>query len=340
MEDEDEGSSSEDDGKSPYVLLVSGLHVGGADCKDSALPANMLVDFVAGHIGGPEDIKVAARIARVIVCGNCRSECPPHLLVASGKLSASAQEVIHGPMKELDAMFSVLASAVPTDVMPGPSDPSGHWMPQQPMPACVFPNASRFSSTFNRCSNPYEANIGGRHFLGTAGQPIDDLRKFAKLKPSTQPKTEPMENNDGSMEDTAVSAASASSSSSNKAEGGVAALCPGEECVGWLESMVRWRHMAPTAPDTLDTYPYLATDPFVLEATPNVFFAGNQAAFSAKKMTLPTTSASGGFSNEVCLLVSVPSFAATGEVVLVDLRTLDCAPMRFRGLPPPPPSVE
>ena len=57
-------------------------------------------------------LKVAARIARVIVCGNCRSECPPHLLVASGKLSASAQEVIHGPMKELDAMFSVLASAV------------------------------------------------------------------------------------------------------------------------------------------------------------------------------------------------------------------------------------
>jgi len=29
--------------------------------------------------------------------------------------------------------------------------------------------------------------------------------------------------------------------------------------VGWLAEMVRWRHVAPTAPDTLDTYPYLAT---------------------------------------------------------------------------------
>ena len=29
--------------------------------------------------------------------------------------------------------------------------------------------------------------------------------------------------------------------------------------MGWLAEMVRWRHVAPTAPDTLDTYPYLAT---------------------------------------------------------------------------------
>jgi hypothetical protein len=30
--------------------------------------------------------------------------------------------------------------------------------------------------------------------------------------------------------------------------------------------------------------------------------------------------------------VSVPSFAATGEAVLVDLATLDCAPLRFKSL--------
>jgi DNA polymerase II small subunit/DNA polymerase delta subunit B len=34
--------------------------------------------------------------------------------------------------------------------------------------------------------------------------------------------------------------------------------------VGWLGDMLAWRHCAPTAPDTLDTYPYFDTDPFVV----------------------------------------------------------------------------
>jgi len=35
------------------------------------------------------------------------------------------------------------------------------------------------------------------------------------------------------------------------------------------------------------------------------------------------------------LLVSVPCFATAGEAVLVDLGSLDCAPLRFRGLAAP-----
>lgn len=35
--------------------------------------------------------QMAARIARVVVAGNCRSECPAELLMATGKLSTAAQ---------------------------------------------------------------------------------------------------------------------------------------------------------------------------------------------------------------------------------------------------------
>jgi len=37
--------------------------------------------------------------------------------------------------------------------------------------------------------------------------------------------------------------------------------------VGWLSDMLQWRHCAPTAPDTLDTYPFFDTDPFVVRVS-------------------------------------------------------------------------
>ena len=35
-----------------------------------------------------------------------------------------------------------------------------------------------------------------------------------------------------------------------------------------LEDSLRWRHMAPTAPDTLACYPFYIEDPFILSETP------------------------------------------------------------------------
>ncbi len=43
-----------------------------------------------------------------------------------------------------------------------------------------------------------------------------------------------------------------------------------------MEGTLQWRHLAPTAPDTLPCYPFCDTDPFVLDACPHVYFVGNQ----------------------------------------------------------------
>lgn len=40
-----------------------------------------------------------------------------------------------------------------------------------------------------------------------------------------------------------------------------------------------WRHMAPSAPDTLWTYPFNDRDPFIIEKTPHIYFIGNQPQF-------------------------------------------------------------
>ncbi|GJJ12480.1 hypothetical protein Clacol_006722 [Clathrus columnatus] len=43
---------------------------------------------------------------------------------------------------------------------------------------------------------------------------------------------------------------------------------------------LEWRHIAPTAPDTLWCYPYVTEDPFILDITPSVYIIGNQPAFA------------------------------------------------------------
>ncbi|KAJ1930795.1 DNA polymerase delta small subunit Cdc1, partial [Linderina macrospora] len=43
-----------------------------------------------------------------------------------------------------------------------------------------------------------------------------------------------------------------------------------------------WRHLAPSAPDTLWCYPFTDSDPFILTETPHVYFVGSQDEYEAK----------------------------------------------------------
>jgi DNA polymerase delta subunit 2 len=45
--------------------------------------------------------------------------------------------------------------------------------------------------------------------------------------------------------------------------------------------MLSWRHVAPTAPDTLGCYAFMEEDPFVILDCPHVFYAGNQAQYGS-----------------------------------------------------------
>jgi benzoate/toluate 1,2-dioxygenase reductase subunit len=62
-------AAADSDDADAHVLLVSGLQVGAAGSKQAADPAaelaaQLLVDFVAGRLGGPADVARASRIAR------------------------------------------------------------------------------------------------------------------------------------------------------------------------------------------------------------------------------------------------------------------------------------
>lgn len=88
-----------------------------------------------------------------------------------------------------------------------------------------------------------------------------------------------------------------------------------------LDCCIRWQNIAPTAPDTLYCYPFSDRDPFTLaERTPHVLFAGNQPQFG-----YATTDHDG----VTVRLLSIPAFARTRELVLLDVGALTCEVVRF-----------
>ncbi len=88
-----------------------------------------------------------------------------------------------------------------------------------------------------------------------------------------------------------------------------------------LQNMLSWRHIIPTAPDSLAAYPYSDEDPFIIEETPHVLFAGGQAAYGTTKVQGPD--------GQVTRVVSIPEFSQQPMMVLVNIHTLDVQPVYF-----------
>lgn len=76
------------------------------------------------------------------------------------------------------------------------------------------------------------------------------------------------------------------------------------------ESILKWAHYAPTAPDHLPTVPLEKKDILVLEEMPNVFICGLADQFSETKIG-------------ETFVVSVPSFNKTLSAVSFDMETLE-----------------
>ena len=93
---------------------------------------------------------------------------------------------------------------------------------------------------------------------------------------------------------------------------------------------LEWSHMAPTAPDTLFCYPFQDRDPFILTRTPEVYFVGNQPVYESRVVESERDNGEGAGASKVrCRVVLVPRFAQTGEVVLLNCRTLETKVVRF-----------
>ena len=75
--------------------------------------------------------------------------------------------------------------------------------------------------------------------------------------------------------------------------------------------MLRWRHIAPTAPDTLWCHPYTDSDPFVLTSLPHIYVCGNQPEFASAMVH--------GDSGQKVRVVLLPEFRKVPTLVLIRL---------------------
>eukprot|EP01103_Thecamoeba_quadrilineata_P013508 TRINITY_DN3772_c0_g1_i1.p1 TRINITY_DN3772_c0_g1~~TRINITY_DN3772_c0_g1_i1.p1 ORF type:complete len:490 (+),score=116.51 TRINITY_DN3772_c0_g1_i1:43-1470(+) len=91
-----------------------------------------------------------------------------------------------------------------------------------------------------------------------------------------------------------------------------------------MEKTLHWRHLAPSAPDTLGCFPFYDDDPFLLDACPHVYFVGNQDKFETKLVRGPE--------GQTVRLISVPSFSTTSSIVLLNLADLECHLVTFDSL--------
>lgn len=285
----DKGSGDSHAEGDKYVALVSGLHIGASEVEP--LPLMLLTDYLTGYVGSPADLAVQASIVRLIICGNSTVDTSGNGTAAGAasvdalkKLERSEQRSLAECMSSLDSFLTSVSAAMPVDLMPGTTDPCNYLLPQQPLHPCMLPQASRLSSLSLR-TNPYACVVDGVPILGTSGQPIEDFLKYAQTGSETS---------GVNAQDHALSA---------------------------LRRSLELRHLAPTAPDTLGCYPFATSDPFVMETSPSLYFAGNQPGYATE-----LACAEGG---EPVRLVTVPDFSSTHSIVLVNLRTLGAHQVAF-----------
>ena len=73
--------------------------------------------------------------------------------------------------------------------------------------------------------------------------------------------------------------------------------------------------------DQIGCYPFQDKDQFVIEECPHVYFVGNQPAFE--------TAIIDGPAGQSVRLIAIPKFKETGEVVLLDMDTLEVEAVKF-----------
>ncbi|KKK24977.1 hypothetical protein AOCH_003589 [Aspergillus ochraceoroseus] len=295
------------------IALVSGLDITGT--SSDSLTLDLLSDYLLGYTGSsghddgsPPD---ASTITRLIIAGNSigtdltgEAALPPDNGTSAKKNGASrkygydASTYNASPITQFDSFLAELLPSMPITLMPGENDPANFALPQQPMHRALFPRARAY------CAPPPS---GEDKPEPGCGQNVDDVLRYLDFADD--------ENGDTN---------------------GAA-----EARTRVMEAMLRWRCGVPTAPDTIWSYPFQTHDPFVMKACPHLFFTGNQPQFKTAIIEGDAPSnpnreedtEMGGTDEDIPLqtvrLISIPKFRETGELILVDMESLEVEVVKF-----------
>lgn len=200
------------------VAIVSGLEISG-DEADS-LDMDLLMEYLLGETCGESAQRDTSKISRLIIAGNSIKEATPlaprdELLDkrASKKYGYDSAAYNPAPTAHLDNFLATLLPSMPITLMPGESDPANVSLPQQPIHPAMFPRSRNYSSI------PGSEEPG---WLDSVTNPWEgDVDGWRMMGNGGQPIND------------------------------VFKYVEGDERLEMMESLLRWRCGAPTAPDTL-----------------------------------------------------------------------------------------
>ncbi|KAF4555351.1 DNA polymerase delta small subunit-like protein [Elsinoe fawcettii] len=292
-----DGRDVGDGQKGGKIALVSGLGITGEEGDMLAL--EVLGEYLLGEAGGEEDIQEAARVSRLMVLGNSLAGGGPipsrdelaNKKHGQRKYGYDSSAYNSGPTDMLDNWLAGLLPSIPITLLPGDSDPTQAALPQQPIHAALFPRSRAYMPP----PLPPGAKKGEKESVGwfhSVTNPWDgDVDGWRMLATGGQP-----------VED-------------------MCRYLRGDDRVEIMESTLRWRILAPTAPDTLWCYPFQDGDAFVLKNCPHIYIAGNQPRFETDVVEGPN--------GQAVRLIAVPKFKGTGEIILLDTETLEPEVVKF-----------
>ena len=196
------------------VAIISGLGVTGEEAD--GLTRDLLEEILLGEAGGSEDQEESSCISRLIIAGNSLAKPAPKDDISGKKpkkygYDASAYNA--APITHLDNFLAALLPSIPVTLLPGESDPANISIPQQPLHTALFPRSRAYAS------HPRSQEAG---WFDTTTNPWEGtIDGWRFLGNSGQPLND------------------------------IFKYVEGDDRLLMMESILRWRVQAPTAPDTL-----------------------------------------------------------------------------------------
>ncbi|KAI1632059.1 DNA polymerase delta subunit 2 [Biscogniauxia mediterranea] len=292
--------------KGGKIAIVSGLSFSSNDASH-ALELSLLLEYLLGEALDPAAQRELSQISRLIIAGNSISLEDPRPAADEDKstttTTTTTQHKKYGydassynalPSQLLDDFLSALLPSMPVTLLPGARDPANASYPQQPIHAAMFPKSRVYAT-----APPPQPGSEDADGDGSSSSWFDTV-------------TNPWE---GEVDGWRVLGTGGQNIDD------IFKYIGSDDRLGMMECTCRWRCCAPTAPDTLWSYPFQDDDPFVMQTCPHLYFVGGQPEFGTRVVAGPD--------GQAVRLVAVPSFAASRELVLVDSDTLDVTRVRI-----------
>lgn len=271
------------------ILLCSGLNY---NTSETCTKYEVLKNWIMGELDDPR----VREITDMLVVGNSVNIEHQSAKVKTGKDKYSEDFVSNyneSAVRYVDELFNDILHSIPISVFPGTHDIVEVGLPKQPIHKSLFHKSSA-RKNFKRLTDPSFVEINGVRILSSSGENVNDILKY--IIPNI-----------------------------NVTEDKIDDCIATDSRLRIIEDTLLWQIIAPTAPDTLWTYPFEDRDPFTLTETPHIYIVGNQPKFECSLIELKR-------SNGDILpvrIIAIPEFNETSSCVLLDLKTFKCELVSF-----------